>query len=358
MTVLEKDIKELITQKKYFQGFENSKILVTGATGLIGSILIKSLLTYAKENNVKIIVYACCRNEKKFQEVFEKYQSPNLRGIFSDILDIDISTLDIDYIVHGASITDSKTFVEKPVETIKVALNGTTKILDQCIGKKLKGIVYLSSLEVYGSFTDINHRDDNTLGNIKNVTETDYGYIDTLSVRSSYSESKRMVETICASYAQEFGLPIKICRLCQTFGAGVEYNDNRVFAQFARSVLEKKDIVLKTKGETIRNYCYTTDAISGILCVLEKGIIGEAYNVANRDTTISIYEMAKLVCSLYAEKNISVIFDLTDDITKAGYNPVVKLQLDPTKLEKLDWNCSVPMEEMFVRLIDSLGEMN
>lgn len=357
MNVLEKDIKELITQKKYFQGFENCKILITGATGLIGSILVKTLLTYAKENNVKIIVYACCRNEKKFYEVFENYQCPNLRGFFSDILDIDISNLDIDYIVHGASVTDSKTFVEKPVETIKVALEGTTKILDQCIGKKLKGIVYLSSLEVYGSFTDINTKDEKAFENIKNVTETDYGYIDTLSVRSSYSESKRMVENICISYGHEYDLPIKICRLCQTFGAGVEYNDNRVFAQFARSVLEKKDIVLKTKGETIRNYCYTTDAISGILRVLEKGTIGEAYNVANKDTTISIYEMAKLVCSLYAEKNISVIFDLVDDITKAGYNPVVKLQLDTTKLEKLDWEAKVPLKEMFVRLIDSLGEM-
>lgn len=344
--ILEDDIAELITHKKYFISFENSSILVTGATGLIGSILIKSLLGYAKENGKFITIYAACRSEEKFKSVFNDYQCEFLIPVYSDIAALDISKINIDYIVHGASITDSKTFVEKPVETISIALDGTRNLLHQSTKKNLKGFVYLSSLEVYGIF--------NCGNGIKNVTEDDFGYINVLSVRSSYSEGKRMVENICVAYAKEYKIPVKIARLSQTFGAGVEYNDNRVFAQFARAVIEHKDIILKTKGETIRNYCYTTDAVSGILTVLASGAVGEAYNIANMQTTISIADMAKKFCSMYPESGSEVVFDLAENAEKLGYNPILKLQLDSSKLKKLDWSAEISLVSMFEKLVSSL----
>lgn len=347
--ILNKDITDLISLSKYFKPFENSSILVTGATGLIGSILIKSFLYYARANEKKILVYASCRSENKFNTVFKDYFSENLIPIFSDITSLDISKIKIDYIVHGASITDSKTFVEKPVETIDVALNGTKNLLKQCAGKSIKGFVYLSSLEVYGTFSST---DD-----VKNVTEKDCGYIDILKVRSSYSEGKRMAECICSAYATEYEIPVKIVRLCQTFGAGVDYTDNRVFAQFARSIIEHKNIVLKTKGETVRNYCYTTDAISGILIVLAKGNVGESYNIANMQTTISIADMAQLFCKLFPESNSIVKFDIADDATKLGYNPVVKIQLDSSKAEKLGWEPRIPLDKMCRQLVLAMKEI-
>ena len=346
--VLENDIEELIFQKKYFKPFENTTLLVTGATGLLGSILIKSILRYAKQNEKKITIYAACRSKKKFEKVFSDYICDNLKSIISDIISIDISTIEVDYIVHGASITDSKTFVEKPVETISVALDGTRNLLRQCVSKKLKGFIYLSSLEVYGTYSSFD--------GIKTVIENEAGYINSLSVRSSYSEGKRMVENICAAYKSEYRIPIKIARLCQTFGAGVEYNDNRVFAQFARAVIEHKNIILKTKGETIRNYCYTTDAISGILTILSKGNIGEAYNIANMETTISIADMAHLVCDMYPESGSKVVFDIAEDSSKLGYNPVVKLQLCSEKLIALGWNAEYKLNIMFKNLIEGMKE--
>lgn len=346
--VLNKDISDLISCTGYFKPFENSSVLVTGATGLIGSILIKSLLSYARNNRKKILVYASCRSKEKFNTVFKDYFSENLIPIFSDITSLNISKIQVDYIVHGASITDSKIFVEKPIETIDVALNGTKNLLKQCIGKSIKGFVYLSSLEVYGTFPNCN--------DVKNVSEKDFGYIDILKVRSSYSEGKRMVECICSSYANEYEIPVKIVRLCQTFGAGVNYSDNRVFAQFARSVIERKNIVLKTKGETVRNYCYTTDAVSGILTVLSKGNIGEAYNIANMQTTISIADMAQLFCNLFPESSSKVTFDIADDATKLGYNPIVKIQLDSSKAEKLGWKAYIPLNKMCRQLVLGMKE--
>ena len=341
---VESDIQELIKHKKYFEPFIGSTVLVTGATGLLGSLIIKSLSRYARDNNKNINIYACCRNKEKFYSVFEGYSG--IVPVFSDICSADIQKYDMDYVVHAASNTDSRSFVDKPVDTIVTAVNGTNRLLAQCAIKPLKGFVYLSSLEIYGTFPDYN--------GIKNVTETDYGYLEPVSVRSSYSESKRLVETLCKAYQSQYGVPVKIARLCQTFGAGVQSNDNRVFAQFAKSVIEGKDIILKTKGETVRNYCYTTDAITGILAVLAHGNPGEAYNVANRATTVSIADMAGLFCKLYPSSGTKVIFDIAEDTGKLGYNPMVKLQLDSSKLEKLGWIAVVGLEEMIPRLVESL----
>lgn len=346
--ILEEDIKNCISHTEYFKNFDKCTFLVTGATGLIGSILIKSLLKYAKQNNKSITIYAACRNEKKFELVFEGYLDNNLIPIYSDIVQLDISNLRLDYIVHAASITDSKTFIEKPVETIFTAFDGSRNLLQQSVNKNLKGFVYLSSLEVYGTFSSDNK--------IKKVSENDSGYINALSVRSSYSEGKRMVENLCASYAKEYGIPVKVVRLCQTFGAGVEYADNRVFAQFARAVIESKNITLRTKGETVRNYCYTTDAVNGILLVLSEGEAGEAYNIANPNSTISIADMAHLFCKLYPESSSKVVFDIVENESSLGYNPVVKIELDSGKAQKLGWKANVAFEDMCKRLVEGMKE--
>lgn len=349
MDFLEKDIQELASRKSYFEPFENASVLITGATGLLGSILAKSLIAYSQKNNANITVYACCRNREKYERIFGDCRCSSLKPVFGDVGQLDISSLHIDWIVHGASITDSRTFIERPVETIETAFDGTRNLLRQCVGKELKGFVYLSSLEVYGAFNDCD--------GIKNVLESDGGYIDTMSVRSSYSEGKRMAETLCSSYAAEYSIPVKVARLCQTFGAGVEYGDSRVFAQFARAVIEKSDIVLRTKGETVRNYCYTTDAVRGILTVLSKGRAGEAYNIANSNATASIANMARLVCTLFPESGTNVVFDIAEDAGKLGYNPLVRMRLDSGKLESLGWKSEVPFDEMFRRLVGWMREI-
>lgn len=345
-SVLDSDIEELILNEQYFAPLEDTTILVTGSTGLIGSIMVKSLCAYAQKTQKRIRVYASCRSLEKFDEVFSAYKTDTLIPLIADITALDISNIQLDYIIHGASITSSKLFVEKPVETINTALAGTKNILEQCISKTLKGFVYLSSLEVYGQFPEC--------VDVKNVKESDSGYIDSMSVRSCYSEGKRMAENMCKAYEREYHIPVKVARLCQTFGAGVLYNDSRVFAQFARSIIEHKDIVLRTRGETVRNYCYTADAVTGILTVLVNGTVGEAYNIANMDTAISIADMAALFCKLFPESQSKVVFDIAENIESLGYNPVVKVQLNSVKLQLLGWKPSVNLDEMIKRLVKGM----
>lgn len=341
--ILEEDI--LGTAKAAYRPAWNGKtFLITGATGLIGSQLCKVLLKCNQLFDADLTVVAYLRNPEKADRLFEGYRDKHLVYLLGD-LSLSL-TYDgpIDYIVHGASVTGSKDFVNQPVDTILTAVDGTNSVLQFAKEKEIKKMVYLSSLEVYGTPD----------GSKDTISESDYGYIDPLSVRSSYSEGKRMVENLCASYASQYRVPVCMARLSQTFGAGVEYTDGRVFAEFARCAIEGKDIILHTDGSTIRTYCYTSDAVSAILTLLESGTPGEAYNVTNMQTACSIREMAELVAGLYPEQNISVKIEIPKDLAAFGYNPQMVIRLNAEKLLALGWNPSVDLPTMFRRTIESM----
>lgn len=332
-SIFEEDIKNIIN---YFDMsvFDGKTILVTGATGLIGKLCVKSLLNSGYNTQVIALV----RDEEKAKNIFG--ESKRLTYLVQDINQRINTTRRVDYIIHAASTTSSKDFVEKPVETIYTAINGSRNILEFAKNKRLEGMVYLSSLEIYG----VNEKE--------NIKEEDYGYIDILNPRSSYSESKKMVETMCISYGTEYGVPVKIARLAQTFGAGVSISDNRVFAQFAKAIINKENIILHTKGETKRNYCYTTDAVRGIFTILTKGENNNAYNVANENSYCSISEMAHLLENEYTKVEYKI-----DEVNR-GYNPIVKIALNTEKLNALGWEAKVDLKEMFDRLIMDLEKQN
>lgn len=330
-SIFEEDIKNIINDFD-MSVFDGKTIFVTGATGLIGKLCVKSLLNSGYNTQVIALV----RDEEKAKNIFG--ESKRLTYLVQDINQRINTTRRVDYIIHAASTTSSKDFVEKPVETIYTAINGSRNILEFAKNKRLEGMVYLSSLEIYG----VNEKE--------NIKERDYGYIDILNPRSSYSESKKMVETMCISYGTEYGVPVKIARLAQTFGAGVSISDNRVFAQFAKAIINKENIILHTKGETKRNYCYTTDAVRGIFTILTKGENNNAYNVANENSYCSISEMAHLLENEYTKVEYKI-----DEVNR-GYNPTVKIALNTEKLNALGWEAKVNLKEMFDRLIMNFGK--
>lgn len=339
---LESDLNELCSSCALFSELSNSSVFVTGSTGLIGSLFIKSVLTFNKLNNAKIKIYALCRSQAKFEGLFSDFICESLVPVYSDILLLKPENLDfnIDYIVHGAAITVSKEMVEHCVETLDTAYTGTKKILEIAKDKNVKSVVYLSSMEAFGTPDS----------NLPEVTEKDLGYIDILSPRSSYSEGKRICETLCACYASEYKVPVKIVRLAQTLGAGIDYNDTRVTAMFARSVVEGKDITLKTKGNSKRQVIYTTDAVSAILTVLLKGEAGQSYTACNHDTFYSIKETAQMICEIIAEGKIKLNFDILEN---NNFAPEVIMNLSSAKLEALGWKSTVGLEEAYKRLIKS-----
>ncbi|MBU5478968.1 NAD-dependent epimerase/dehydratase family protein [Eubacterium sp. MSJ-13] len=326
-----------------FRQLIGKKVLVTGATGLIGVNLIKTLMRENELLSEPIHIIALVRNPDKAQKVFGDDYG-NIRCITGNIIDPIFIPGEIDYIVHTASQTSSKGFVEQPLATISTAINGTLNMLELARKKEIKKFVYLSTMEVYGTpYTD------------EKIDESHGTNIDTMSVRSSYPESKRMCENLCVSYMKEYGVPVNVIRLTQTFGPGVAYNDGRVFAEFARCVIEKKNIILHTNGETKRNYLYTQDAVNAILTVMIKGKNGQVYNAANESTYCSIYEMAQMVAKRCAKGEIDVKIEIADT-SNFGYAPTLRMNLDTSKLKSLGWKPKVGLEEMFNNLIDDMRE--
>lgn len=325
-----------------FSMIENECVLITGATGLIGKTIIKDIVEYNKSSSDPINIVAVIRNQEKANRIFGS-NVPGLTYVVGDISTVDLSNIHADYIIHAASQTSSKAFVNNPVETTFVAIDGTRHLLEFArMQKNLKRFIYLSTMEVYGTpQTD------------EKINENQGTDINTMNVRSCYPESKRMCENLCTSYMNEYGVPVNVLRLIQTFGPGVDYNDSRVFAEFARCVIENRDIILKTAGLTKRSYLYTEDAVSAILTVMEKGMIGEAYNAANESTYCSIREMAELVANKVADGKISVKIE-EQDISKFGYAPTLRMNLDSSKLRALGWMPKTGLEEMYKKMIATM----
>lgn len=347
---LNEDLEKL-AQYLNSEGFGSSKFLITGATGLIGSLCIKAIIEYNRKYDTPISVTALARNEEKVKAIFadefgNKGHIEKVNFIYQDISESIADSVNCDYIIHTANSTTSKFFMTNPVEVIESIYTGTKRILDFGVHKKVKGIVYLSSMEVFGR-VDSDER----------IAEEQLGYIDIQNIRSCYSEGKRLAELLCKSYVSEYNLPVKIARLAQTFGAGVLKNENRVFAQFAKSAINGEDIVLHTKGESVGNYCYTKDVISALLLLLKKGEPGEAYTVVNEETTRTIAEMAKMVADKFSGGKSKVVFDIPKD-NLYGYAPMTKMKLSSSKLSALGWRATVNLEEMYRRMLpDVRAEM-
>lgn len=336
--VLQEDVAKFVDDFPLADECHNMTFLITGATGLIGSSLIHCLL--ALQVNVRII--APVRNAEKVKQKFDSRELKYIHIIECDLVKFDYNLIDsVDYIIHCAAPTSSKFFVEHPIETFSSIYDVTKVLLNFAVRKKTKSFVYLSSLEVYGEIND-----DSLL-----ITENVQGFLDPLSVRSSYPMAKRATENLCCLYAAEYDLSVKIARLTQTMGAGMAKDDNRVIAQFARLAANGQDIILHTTGESARPYCYTMDSVSGILFVLLRGNTGNAYNVANEDTYISAREMAEFV-KTNMNKLIEVKVELNHNM---GYAPVSKLRLSSAKLRSLGWGPSYGLKEIFERIVEYLG---
>lgn len=323
-------------------------VFITGGTGLIGSLLIHAF-QYANDFfNADITTIAFVRSLDKAKQLFFAYEnSLNFHLCHGDIRTKIICDFPIDYIIHGASITSSKEFILHPVETIITAVDGTKNILHLAQEKNISSLLYISSMEVFGISNSI----------YKKKTEKDLGYIDISNIRSSYSESKRLCECLCVSFASEYGVPVKIARLAQVFGAGISESDTRIFAQFAKSVISAQPIILHTDGTSWGNYCYTQDALLALFYILTIGQIGEAYNVVNESTAMQIKEMANLVANKIANGNIKIIYDIPTNPVVYGYAPITKLRLSSQKLESLGWKPSISLEDAYKRTIQYMREI-
>lgn len=337
--ILKEDIQELCSDTSIpFERLCGKTVFVTGGTGLLGAFFTKTLLHYMQENHLDADVYLLVRDIEKADRIFSSFKDNiHLHYLLGDMSLIPSLDIKPDYIFHGASPTDSAAFINTPVEVICTIFDGTASILELARKSETLATVYLSSMEVYGNLTEE-----------PEIHEDTPGLVDSSQLRSSYPEAKRLSENLCLAYAREYAVPVTVARLSQCFGSGVDLlSENRVFAQFAKSAISGKDIILHTKGESAHCYTYTADAVRGLLLLLLKGEAGQVYNVANPDTFCSIYEMAELVASQYGVK----VQVQENKAEQQKYPQTHKLRLNIDKLKTLGFVPRYDLLTMYQRMI-------
>jgi nucleoside-diphosphate-sugar epimerase len=313
---------------------DGCRILITGAMGLIGGCLVDLLM----RSGTDCKVYAFGRDEERARKRFESYWNcHNFHFIKGDVTVPLNSEVCFDYIIHAASNASPNFFKEKPVEVIKSNILGTQQLIEYGLSHNMKRMLYVSSGEIYGEGTG------------RAFVETDSGYVDCAIPRSCYPSSKRAAETLCVSYAAEYGADVVIARPCHTYGPYFTESDNRVYAQFIRNVLNGEDIVLKSSGDQFRSWIYVVDCVSAILMILLKGAGGQAYNVADENSNVTIRELAKIIARVGHRQ---LKFDI--DIQSGNTTPISKAVFNIEKLRNLGWNSSFCIKEGLEHTIETL----
>lgn len=337
------DLEDTINNIPDFESLKNKRILVTGATGLIGSAIVDVLAYKNIKDKWNIHIYAAGRDKEKIAQKFEQiYQEDFFTFVPYDASkEIDF-TFDVDYIIHAASNAHPTAYSEQPVETMISNLYGINNLLNYAKQHNVTRTLYISSSEVYG-------QKDNNLP----YKENDYGFIDILNPRACYPLSKKAAETLCVSYKKEYGLDVVIVRPGHVYGPTMSDTDSRASAQFIRNVLNGQDIVMKSPGMQLRSYCYVFDCVSAILTVLLRGSSGEAYNISNKNSIVTIRQLAECLAELSGRK---IIYENPQDKELQGYNMMTYSVLDSEKLEKLEWKGLYNLHEGVKRTLRILTE--
>ncbi len=338
-----KDLSELAELPVPWHEIKNKSILITGATGLIGSFL-TDVLMYRNEkygDNIKVITLG--RNEDNARKRFEKhFQNELFLFLKQDISEPIRVSCAIDFVVHGASNATPLAYFSDPTGTMITNFLGMYNLLRYARSSNVKRTLYISSGEVYGE-------NDSKAS----LSEDDYGYVDITTPRSCYPSSKRATETLCASFISQYNLDIVIARPCHVYGATFTKSDNRAYAQFFRRAISNHDITLKSMGLQRRSYCYVSDAVSALFYVLFYGEKGQAYNLANKNSTTTIRQLAESI-AMVSKQNVQ--FELSDEVEKDGCSVVSNAVIDTKKLESLGWKARFSLKDGIERTLQIASE--
>ena len=320
-------LNDLSLIQKVVPNIDNIKgcrILVTGATGLIGSAIVDFLSNLNDTMGFNVTIIVAVRSIEKAEERFkDRLYNDDIVFLEYDALKNICWELDIDYIIHAASPANPTLYMKQPVETMLANIFGMNNILNYAIEHNVKRVLFISSSEVYGKKENSNP-----------FTDEEYGYIDILNPRACYPSAKRACETLCSSYMKEYNVDSVIVRPGHIYGPTATRQDTRASSQFFYDALDGHDIVMKSAGSQIRSYVYVLDCVSAIITVLLNGESGKAYNVSNPDSVVTIRELAEQIAICSGKK---VLFENASDEEKKGYNLMDNSSLDSSKLIKLGW---------------------
>lgn len=327
-----------------WQKLKNSSILLSGATGLIGSFLIDVIMYKNASEDLNCIVYALGRNEEKAKNRFLKY-ADDLKWKF---IPYDVKTPlirdgigDVGYVLHLASNTHPMQYSTDPIGTITTNIIGLQNMLDFSVEHHVNRFAFASSNEIYGE----------NRGDVEFFDEDYCGYINSNTMRAGYPESKRCGEALCQAYKAQKKLDIVIPRITRSYGPTMLMTDTKAISQFIKKGIAAEDIVLKSEGQQYYSYQYVADSVSGLLTILLCGENGEAYNIAEEHSDIMLKDLAAIIAEMNGKK---VVFEIPDEVEAAGYSTATKARLDGNKLASLGWKPKYDIKSGMERTITIL----
>ena len=321
-----------------------TSILITGATGLIGTCLIDILMEHNRMNvSDPITVYALVRSQERLHLRFADYEADSsFHYVVQDIRAPLPDDLTFTYMINGASNAHPAAYAKDPVGTILINIQGLTSLLSHAVAHGTKRVLEISSIEVYGQ----------NRGDVEAFDESYCGFIDCNTARAGYPESKRVCEALCQSYRNQYGLSVCIARPSRVYGPTMLQEDNKATAQFIHNVLRGEDIVLKSDGKQRYSYTYMLDVATAFLTVLLKGEDGQAYNVADPASIVTLGGLAEKM----AEQNhCHVRYDIPSQSESAGFSHLKDGVMCADKLETLGWKALVSMNEGIAKTIQILS---
>lgn len=330
-----------------WDNLRGASLCLSGATGMIGSSLVDAIMWKNREDNLKCSILALGRSSSKARNRFGFWEGDTLfKFAECDVNQANsLSGLpDCDFVLHLASNTHPVAYATDPIGTITTNIIGTNNLLEYAAKSSARRFLFASSNEIYGE----NRGDSELFG------EEYCGYIDCNTLRAGYPESKRCGEALCQAYRKQSGLNIVIARLTRSFGPALQLSDTKALSQFLKNGLNKEDIVLKSAGTQYYSYTYSADAVTGLLAVLLKGEDGNAYNVSDTTCDVRLKDLAQLIAAF---SGTNVRFELPDEIESLGFSKATKARLDGSKLHRLGWTITYPLQEAIQRTLTILKDL-
>lgn len=343
-SLYQEDLDNILSSEIPWQELQGKSLLLTGASGLIGTVLVDALMKWNQQVEQGITIYAVGRSEQHNKERFAEYLgNPYFKFIAWDVNEPAAFVVRADYVIHAASNTHPKAYATDPIGSIMTNLLGLRNVLDFAHQSQAKRVMFMSSVEIYGKA----YREEDVF------TEDYCGYIDCNTLRAGYPEGKRAGEALCQAYIEKYGMDIVIPRLSRVFGPTMKDSDSKAMAQFIRNAVKGEPIILKSAGRQRFSYCYAADAVSGLITVLLNGQCGEAYNIGQMDKVLSLREIAEVLGELAGN---GVMIELPEQMEVKGYSTAVNAILDTEKIKRLLWESKTDIISALQRTVEILKE--
>lgn len=336
--IIQSDL-EYIVKDINLERLRNKTILITGASGMLASYYLCTLMYLNDNFNYNINILALVRNKENLLKKIGINNRKDIKTLEQDVCDNINIDEKIDYIIHMASSSNPKSITEDPVGIIKANVIGTLNVLE--LAKKNNAeVIFTSTREIYGDMNDV-----------EIIKEDDMGILNNIQLRSCYPESKRMAENLIVSYSYQYNIRYKIARIAHSYGPGmIVKNDGRIMSDLLSNVLDKKNIILKSDGKAKRAFCYVADAIKGLLIITVSNNKNEVYNLANETEEIEIKELAEDLIKWYSKYNVKLEFHIENNQNK--YVNFKRTKLSTEKLEKLGWKPEINLHDGIIRTVN------